>query len=291
MVTQSNQNIPVAIDKRSKLSKKEFINEYVKPGIPVVVTDAAKDWKAMGKFTPQFFKETYGDKIKKVKGVDYKIGDYIDLMLKSTTENPSPYPFNLNVEKYFPELMSDIMPHLLYGKIDRISHPLLPKFMLKGTEPYELFFGGNGSFFPTLHIDALFLHTQITQVYGSKEFILYGKEQTQYMYPRSDNNKLSEVNIFNPDYEKHPLFKKAKALTVTVNEGETIFFPTGFWHATQIHEPCISLGRIQLNSTNWNDFVSDNNILWKKYNPKIAPIMNIYAKTLGGVMNLQERFI
>ena len=65
------------------------------------------------------------------------------------------------MEKYFPELMKDIMPHLLYGKSDRVSNPLLPKFMLKGTEVYELFFGGNGSFFPTLHIDALYLHTQI----------------------------------------------------------------------------------------------------------------------------------
>ena len=112
-----NNSVTISsIDKRANLSKKEFINEYVKPGIPVVVTDAAKDWKAMGKFTPDFFKSNYGQLIKKVKEVDYKISDYIDLMLKSTPEDPSPYPFNLNVEKYFPELMSDIMPHLLYGK-------------------------------------------------------------------------------------------------------------------------------------------------------------------------------
>lgn len=288
---KNDPNTPSSIDKREKLSKKEFLNEYVFRGIPVVVMDAAKNWNAMGKFTPDFFKLNYGQLIKKVKGVDYTISEFIDLMLKSSPENPAPYPFNLNVEKYFPNLMKDIMPHLLYGKSDRVSNPLLPKFMLKGTEVYELFFGGNGSFFPTLHIDALYLHTQITQVYGSKEFILYGPEQSEFMYPRSDNNKLSEVNIFNPDYEKHPLFRNAKPSKVTVNEGETIFFPTGWWHATQIHEPCISLGRIQLNAANWNDFVSDNNKLWKKYNPKVAPLMNAYAKMLGSFMNLQEKFM
>ncbi len=288
---KNDSNTLSSIDKREKLSKKEFLNEYVFRGIPVVVMDAAKNWNAMGKFTPDFFKLNYGQLIKKVKGVDYTISEFIELMLKSSPENPAPYPFNLNVEKYFPELMKDIMPHLLYGKSDRVSNPLLPKFMLKGTEVYELFFGGNGSFFPTLHIDALYLHTQITQVYGSKEFILYGIEQSQFMYPRSDNNKLSEVNIFNPDYEKHPLFRNAKPLKVTVNEGETIFFPTGWWHATQIHEPCISLGRIQLNAANWNDFVSDNHKLWKKYNPKVAPLMNAYAKMLGSFLNLQEKFM
>ena len=48
------------IDKRENLSSKEFLNEYVLKNRPVVLKDACKDWKAIGKWTPEFFKEKYG---------------------------------------------------------------------------------------------------------------------------------------------------------------------------------------------------------------------------------------
>ena len=37
------------VDRRTNLSHEEFIEEYVKKSRPVVLTDAAKDWKAMKK--------------------------------------------------------------------------------------------------------------------------------------------------------------------------------------------------------------------------------------------------
>ncbi|MBK9320213.1 MAG: cupin-like domain-containing protein [Bacteroidetes bacterium] len=279
------------IDKRKNLSRRELIEEYVIPGIPVVLCDGTKDWKAMGKLTPPYFKSKYGALVKEVKGKAYSIADFVDLMLSSTENSPAPYPFNLNVEEYFPELLEDFKPEILYAKSNRVHHPLLPKFMLKGTEVYELFFGGKGSSFPFLHIDALFLHTQITQIYGSKEFILYPPEQSEFMYPRKDNPKLSHVDPIHPDFEKFPLFKNAKPIRVMVHPGETILFPTGWWHSTQMYEPCISLGRIQLNAANWDAFVGDNYELWKKYKPLLAKPALVYSKMLGGLMNLQEKFM
>jgi hypothetical protein len=43
------------IDKREKLSRKEFLHEYVQKNRPVVITDAAREWKALSKWTPKFF--------------------------------------------------------------------------------------------------------------------------------------------------------------------------------------------------------------------------------------------
>lgn len=137
----------------------------------------------MGKFTPGFFKSKYGNLAKVVNGKKYTIGGFFDLMLASTPENPAPYPFKLNVEDCFPELLREMKPEIIYAKSDRIHHPLLQKFMLKGAQVYELFLGGRGSFFPLLHTDVLGLHTQITQLHGSKEFILYSPDQTKFMYP------------------------------------------------------------------------------------------------------------
>jgi hypothetical protein len=286
---KKKQTTIAKIDKVSNITQLELIKNYIEPSIPVIVKDATKDWKAVGKFTPDFFKKNYRHITKTIKGKTYSISEYIDLMLASTPENPAPYPFNFNIEKQAPELLADITPEILYAKSDRVKHPLLPKFMLNGTEVYEIFLGGNGGSFPFLHVDVLFLHTQITQLYGSKDFFLFSPDQTPYMYPREDNAKVSQVDVFNPDYEKFPLFKNANPIKVTVEEGETILFPTKWWHTTQIHEPCISLGRVHLNAANWNDFANDNFLSLQTYRPAVARPALLYAKMLGKLMNLQER--
>lgn len=276
------------IDKRSNLSQTELIKEYIEPSVPVVLVDAAHNWKAMGKLTPQYFKEKYGNVTKKIQGVDYKMADVVDLIMQASPENKAPYPYNFNLKKFFPELLPDFKPEILYSKSDRINHPLLPKIFLHGTTPYEIFLGGKGSFFPFLHIDALNLHTQITQIYGSKDFILYPPEQTPYLYPSKENPKFSWVDVFNPDYEKYPLFKKAQPLKFTLNQGETLLFPTGWWHTTQINEPCISFGRSQLNASNWDNFIEDNYLAFKKKVSFLASPILTYGKIAGNIMNKQE---
>lgn len=279
-----------AIDKRSNISQQELLKEYIEPGIPVVLTDATRDWRAMGKFTPEFFKNTYGNLTKEIKGQTYSLAEVADLILTSTPENPAPYPFNLNIERNFPELLEDLKPEIVFGKSDRVKHPLLPKLMLRATEVYELFLGGNGAGFPYLHVDALFLHTQITQLYGAKEFILYSPDQTPFLYPRSDNQKVSQVNTSAPDYEQFPLFREAKAVKVMVEEGETILFPTKWWHTTKIHEPSISVGRVHLNEWNWTDFNRDNFELRRKKHPAVALATLAYGTVLGHWLNMQEKF-
>jgi histone arginine demethylase JMJD6 len=293
MVSNQTQPKPQAdaiftIDKRSNISQVDLIKDYIEPSIPVVLTDAARDWGAMAKLTPQYFKENYGHISKEINGVNYKMADVVDMIIQATPEKQAPYPYNFNIKKYFPELLQDFKPEILYSKSDRINHPLLPKILFNGTTPYEIFLGGKGSFFPFLHIDALNLHTQITQIYGSKDFILYPPEQTPYLYPNADNKKFSRVDIFNPDYEKYPLFKKAKPLKFTLNERETLLFPTGWWHSTQIHEPCISFGRSQLNAANWDLFIADNKAMKKKISFLASPLL-AYGKIAGGIMNRQER--
>jgi histone arginine demethylase JMJD6 len=283
-----------AIDKRSNISRKELFKEYIEPEIPVILTDAAKNWNAIGKLTPEFFKVNYPDLVQEVKGIKYTMAAFIDLMLASDLEKPAPYPFKLNIENRLPELLADMKPEIVYGKLDRINHPLLPKFLLNGTEVYEFFFGGKGASFPFLHYDALFMHTQITQVYGAKEFIFYSPDQSHLLYPKANSPKTSQVDIFNPDYQKFPLFKQAREIRCVVEEGETLLFPTGWWHTTQIHGPCITMGRAQLNASNWQNFSNDNYRQWKTLHPnypKLGIPALIYAKTLGKLMDIQEAFI
>ncbi|CAN5402424.1 hypothetical protein BH09BAC6_BH09BAC6_05720 [soil metagenome] len=277
-----------SVDKRSGLSKKELLEEYVNHSIPVILTDAVDNWPALGKYTPAFFKENYGHITKTINGTTYAMSDFIDQMLVSDAAHQAPYPFNFDVEKVFPELMKDFLPEVIYGKMDRINHKLMPRKLLKGTTVYEIFLGGKGSSFPYLHYDALFMHTQITQIYGSKYFLLYPPHLTPNMYPYPDNPKFSQVNFLNPDYEKFPLFKEATPIKVTVLEGETLLFPSGWWHTTQINEPCISLGRAQLNGNNWNSFINDRYVNWKKKISYAAVFVLVYGAAVGAIMNALE---
>jgi hypothetical protein len=287
--TKSSTQGAATIDRRTNLSHAEFISEYVSKSRPVILTDAAKDWKAMGKLTPEFFKKNYPNVTKTINGVTYRMDDFIDHMLVANAGNKAPYPYNFDVKKVFPELMADFQPEIIYGNIDRINHSLMPKKFLQGTTVYEIFLGGNGSSFPYLHYDALFMHTQITQVYGSKTFIMYPPEQTPYMYPYPDNPKFSQINFHDPDYEKFPLYKKATPIEITVEEGETLLFPSGWWHTTRITEPCISLGRAQLNSYNWDNFIHDRYVNWKKKISFAAAGVLVYGKIVGAIMNAQDR--
>jgi hypothetical protein len=285
---QGKKDAP-SIDRRTNLSHEEFISEYVSKSRPVILTDAVKGWKAMGKLTPEFFKKNYPSITKTINGVTYRMDDFIDHMLVANADNKAPYPYNFDVKKVFPELMADFQPEVIYGNIDRINHPLMPKKFLQGTTVYEIFLGGNGSSFPYLHYDALFMHTQITQVYGSKTFIMYSPEQTPFMYPYPDNPKFSQINFHDPDYEKFPLYKEATPIEITVYEGETLLFPSGWWHTTRITEPCISLGRAQLNSYNWDNFIHDRYVNWKKKISFAAAGILVYGKVVGAIMNAQDK--
>lgn len=288
------KNVPVSsrltgVDKRTNISQRELIKEYVEPGLPVVLIDAARAWPAMGKITPAYLKAHYGHLTRAIKGTTYTLAEYVDLMLASTPAHPAPYPFNLDMQRVLPELLRDLQPDIVYAKSDRVKHPLLPKMLLLNTTPFELFLGGNGAAFPYLHIDALFLHTQITQLYGAKEFFLYSPDQSPYMYPRADNAKTSQIEAFHPDYDKFPLFRHAKPIVFTLEEGETLLFPTGWWHTTKIHEPSISFGRSQLNAGNWDDFAQDHFALRKGKHPVFAAAALLYSKALGKVLDWQEQ--
>ncbi len=292
METVESKPVITSIDRHKNLSSKEFLHEYVIPGKPVILTDAAKDWPAMKKWTPEFFKKKYGHITRETNGKHIKLGDYMDMMYHSTDENPSPYPFNFDILHHFPELLDDIKPRLVYGKMDRLSHPMLPKAMLMRTHPHELHIGGRGGYF-RLHYDEMFLHTQQTQILGDKEYFMFPPEQSEYLYPEESNPKMSRLdNIFKIDLEKFPLFKKAKPIIEMVYVGETLFFPTHWWHTTRIPNPSITYGRAHLNSYNWSNFLRDYYNFWKKRTPVKSEILNTYAKSiLGPVMKIQEAFI
>lgn len=278
-------NIP-KIERLQNLSDEQFYNEYVKKSLPVVIRDKAQ-WTALEQFTPEYLIANYNHLTRTIDGTTYTLSEIIDLCKKSTAENKAPYPNVYDLDHDFPELKNDI-PEMYYGKSNRLRSSLLPGFIAKRTNQRQLFFGGKGCSFPTLHIDYLGVHTQLTQVIGEKEFILYSPDQTAFLYPDEKIHTHSPVNIMEPDLSKYPLFKNAKPLKITLKPGETLFIPSGWWHTTYIHNFNLTYAIDHVNAFNWNTFMDESYIAAKQSYPKLAWGVKLYKLIMGHIFNIKE---
>jgi len=274
------------IERCSGLSKKDFYNKYVKNSLPVVVNNN-KEWVSSKKFTPEYFKSNYNHVTKTIDGKTYTLTEIIDSCMASTPENKAPYPNIYDASKNFPELLEEI-PDMPYGKSNRLFSPLMPDHIAVRNNQRELFFGGKGCSFPTLHIDLNHVHTRLTQIIGEKDFILYPPDQTQYLYPEKENPNLSPVNVTDPDYNKFPLFKNAKALRTTLKPGDTLFIPSGWWHTTYIRNFNLTYADDHVNSFNWNVFMDKNYLVTKSRRPELAWILKVYKVIMEKIFKLKE---
>ncbi|HLK28590.1 MAG TPA: cupin-like domain-containing protein [Puia sp.] len=247
------------VQKVENISYKDFMNEFYKPGIPVVFKDASKVWKARGLFTPKYFRDNFSERKTVVNEKEYTMGELLDLIENSSSERPAPYPCKFDIPSKLPELLPLITPlGMNYAVPNWFQSMMFPSVVI-GSQT-ELFLGSPGGKFPVAHIDYFHTNAWVTQLYGDKNFIVYPRGQDEFMYPKANNKWESDVNIFNPDYEKHPKYKNATPITVTIKEGETIFVPWGIWHSAESLTPSISVIFDQINASNYDEYVKD---VWK----------------------------
>lgn len=212
------------IEKRSGLTRKEFIEEYLKPKRPVVFTDLVKDWPAVQKWTFDWLRETHGsievplydkhihdpDKYFKPAKV-MSFGEYLTLIEQGPVDLRM---FLFDIFKKAPELANDI------------RFPTIMDGFLKGYK--YVFFGGEGSI-TGLHYDMDCSNVFLTQFQTRKEVILYAPDQAARLY-QLPFTVMSKVDPINPDYEKYPAMKGLQGYHTILNHGETIFIPSLWWH-------------------------------------------------------------
>jgi histone arginine demethylase JMJD6 len=296
------------IDKRERLSLKEFLHEYVLKNRPVVLTDAARGWKAISKWSPEFFREKYGEKrvpvFERKRSVTLKdmvlLKDYVNEITSSTFENRAKYLFSLKIPKEFPELLGDLEPRPSYWDPNWLDSkfllPGLSKFKLRNITGLEMNMGGTGSPFPFLHYDDLQTQTFITQVYGRKAWILYKPDQTPYMYPTEQAHNISQVPMENDvELDKFPLFAKAKPLRFVLEEGEMLYGAAGWWHTTRALTPSIAVVLSTANGPIWPSVTKASfHRLWKDskwyLKPAAIPIA-AYMTSFGLAKSVTDPFL
>lgn len=273
------------VQRKSNISYQEFMEEHHNPGIPVIFTDATKIWKANNLLTPDWFREHYPNKLSEVKNKDtgefYTMTEVLDMVEQSTTEKPAPYPLTFNITHEIPEMLDLLTPlNLNYAKPNWLEDKLFKRGYWGGVT--ELFIGGPGGKFPYVHKDYYHLSAWINQLYGEKRFTVFPRGQEEFLYVTGKNQWRSEVNIFEPDYEKHPKFKHATPISFTVGPGETLYIPFGVWHSAYSLTPTISVAFDQLNSKNFSPFMKD---VWhfKKQNGKTKALAAYTYALMSGI--------
>lgn len=277
------------IERRRGLMYPEFVARYRNPGKPVIFTDLTKDWPALGKFSPEYFRTHHGHRQVKIGDQSYTLSAFLDLLQQSTHEQPAPYPCKLDLRAEFADLAKDVAPRPAVALPDRTNSCLLPRRFLGGLADLEIFIGGPGGEFPYIHYDYLGLSAYINQIYGEKEFFIYPVDQLPYLYADPARPWRSLINnAFHPNLEQFPLFAKAEPMMVTLGPGETLYIPFGTWHTARSKTVSISVAFDQLCRANWQ-FFTDDVVRFSYPKPWKAAVVRTILGTAGSALTFRER--
>lgn len=212
------------IDRRTGLTRDEFLKEYLEPKRPVVFTDLAKDWPATQKWTFEWLKEQHGDLEVPLIDKNYhdpkkyfqiaktmKFGDYLDLIQGGPVDLRI---FLFDIFKKRPELVNDV------------KYPTIMDGFIKS---YKFVFFGGQDAVTSLHYDMDCSNVFLTQFQTRKKVILFSPEESKKLY-HHPYTVMSHFDPENPDFEKYPAARELTGYEAILGHGETVFMPSLWWH-------------------------------------------------------------
>lgn len=226
------------IERVETISKEDFYKHYIKKQKPLVIQKLTKDWPAYEKWNLNYIKTIAGDKIVPLyddRPVSHKDGfnaahatmkmaEYIDLLQSKPTNYRI---FLYDLMKEVPVLQNDF-------KWPEIGLRLVKQLPM-------LFFGGeNSKVF--MHYDIDYSNILHFHFHGKKQCMLFAPDQTPFLYkvPHSLIAR-EDIDFDNPDFKKFPALKKAQGLITTLNHGEMLYMPEGYWHYMKYLTPGFSM--------------------------------------------------
>jgi hypothetical protein len=257
------------------------VQKVLRSGVPVVVSNGLGHWAAVGKWTPEYLRDEFGDTSVELKGKTWRLGDLADRILASSRENPAPYLHNYPLDKLPKRMRADI------GRFPECTGPnwldsaLLPRSARRMFP--EMYFGGTGAIFPVLHYDDMHMHAVLMQIYGEKEYMAFAPDQTPYLYSRGgiEINKSAIDDPEGADPERFPLYARAKGTRFLLRAGEMLFVPAGWWHTVRILTPSITVSVNSANSSNWRNYIADYRQMMSHRSPVAAALLHAYLTAFG----------
>jgi hypothetical protein len=241
------------VERVARLTPAEFRAGFFRPGRPVLITDMATQWPACRRWSFDFFATLDpGRAVTLEQGnvlqgetafASAPLGDYLSELAGAPGSAaqgsgepavPAPgadadkrYLSMFRVFEQFPQLRADV------------DFSLLEAVTLKRV--YFAWLGPAGTL-TGYHID--WIHNILAQISGRKRVWLVPPSASRAMYPSRKydyRSTLSEVEPSTWDAAKHPLFADVRPAEVTLEPGQMLFIPRGWWHRVQSLTPSISI--------------------------------------------------
>lgn len=227
------------IERRSNLSRSEFLESYYSVNRPVILTGLTEGWPARTRWTPEYLKSNFGHfpvEIKHYKATeqgtydflneDLLFGDYVDMVTQAGITNEF-YLTAYNAEKYqhlLRELLKDVVMPTEYLDPHQIEDKIYMWYGPAGTVT-------------KLHIDSH--NVFLAQAVGRKLVRLVPSFHLPHVYQQGDF--FSPVNPEELDLETYPLFQNAQVMEFILEPGEILFIPVAWWHQVRALDWSISL--------------------------------------------------
>lgn len=238
-------SLECAVEDASQLTVEDFYKKYFRPQKPVLLKGLANLQPAGKKWTIDWFKETMGEldiavfdnnEKKHVYSTtvnpDFKMkfADFLDIITKD--EPSSIRMFRYNLYKQVPALKKDFS---------------CPSFIRKGImKSFGFMFLGGKDTDVRLHYDVDYSNVLLTQIHGSKRVILYGPDQSKFLYKVPYNtHSLADVK----NYQDWPALQYAKGYEIIQEPGDGLFMPSGYWHYNTYLDGGISVAYRKLAGT------------------------------------------
>lgn len=216
-----------SVARLATITPARFCAEYKDAGIPLVLTELTAQWPATKKWGIDYLSEVAGENTVPVyssqpaKGkqhqhaaaIKLRMTDYLQ-MLRDGESNLRMFFYNIFEDA--PVLLKDFT----YPKIGLNFFKRLP----------VLFVGGRGAKVQ-MHYDIDLANLLLCHFGGTKHVLLIPPDQTKYVYkvPYSFSS-LHAIDLSKPDFERYPALRKINAQVATLQHGDSLFIPSGYWH-------------------------------------------------------------
>lgn len=240
------RNRPGSLARREQLSYTEFFEEFVDQGLPVIVPGALRRCPALSRWNLDYLRVRAGNPTVRLKawyGSELRasriaLNEYLDSIEDFESSVRAGAGFALERPAYLHDMpLVSILPEAI-SDLTAFPATYFPAWYRSDWWRFAQIFLGPSQSLTPLHFDTLLTHNLFFQVMGRKRFILLAHDQRHYCYRYGW--RWFEVDPEQPDYDRHPLYRNAKAIECIVEPGDMLYLPPGMLHHVRSLECAIS---------------------------------------------------
>jgi len=247
---------------QDQLDRRSYLCKYAVPGRPFVLIGATEEWPARTKWTPQYFAEKFGNAqlhpdlgIEDWHSAEVTLGELVEAIGRSGNQSDPPWSviyggFSMGdrADRYGGRINDFLKEDYTTPDIFRKNN-WLTCMENRCQQDMTIFFMGAKGSRQSNHQDHFSSSKWQTQIYGRKRWILHPPELSHALY-------YGKVDPFFPDFKQYPRYKAAmqQRFDVIVEAGDIMWWPSGWWHATEALDDTIGLARNLVDEHNFQSF-------------------------------------